>query len=100
MLSAARNNSTNDNSPSSRSLTLLVLLSMHVVTVQNHMHQADPPALLRILCALDVAIQATGGHAVGAVVAHKPPSNHKELRRIKVAATTTTGNEAADEQMW
>ena len=64
------------------------------------MHQADPPALLRILCALDVGIQATGGYAVGAVVAHKPPRNQKAPIRSKVATAVTAGNVATDEQMW
>ena len=73
---------------------------MHVVTVQNHMHQADPHAPSRILCVLVVAIQATGSYAVGAVVAHKPPKNQKALRRSKVATTTTTSNVDTDEQMW
>ena len=99
MLSTTRNNSANDNSSSSRSPTLPVLLSMHVVTAQNHMHQADPPALLRILCVLDVAIQATGNYAVDAVVACKPPRKQKALRS-KVATAITTGNMAADRQMW
>ena len=71
-----------------------------VVTVQDHMHQADPSALLRILCVLDMAIQATGSYAVGAVVAHKPPRNQKAPRRGKVATTTTAGNVATDKQMW
>ena len=75
MLSATRNNSTNNKGPSSISLTLPVLLSMHVVTAQNHMHQADPHAPLRIPCVLAVAVQATGSYVVGAVVAHKPPRN-------------------------
>ena len=100
MLSTTRNNSANDNSPSSRSPTLPVLLSMHAVTAQNHMHQADPPALLRILCVLDVAVQATGSYAVGAVVAHRPSTNQKALRRSKVAAATTAGNVGTDKQMW
>ena len=99
-LSATRNNSTNDNGPSSRSLTLPVLFSMHVVTAQNHMHQADLHAPLRILCVLVVAIQATGSYAVGAVVAHKPPSNQKALRRSKVATAATAGNVDTDKQMW
>ena len=64
------------------------------------MHQADPPALLRILCVLDVAIQATGSHTVGAVVAHKQSRNWKAPRRSKVATAATAGNMAADEQMW
>ena len=64
------------------------------------MHQADPHALLRILCVLDVAIQATGSYAVGAVVAHKPPRNQKVPRRNKMATTTTTSNVDTDEQMW
>ena len=100
MLSAARNNSPNDNSPSSRSLTLPVLLSTQVVTAQNHMHQADPHALLRIPCVLDVAMQAAGSYAVGAVVAHKPPRNQKVPRRSKVATATTAGNVDTDAQMW
>ena len=99
-LSADRNNNTSNNSTSSRSLTLQVLASMHVVTAQNHMHQADPPALLRILCVLAVALQATSGHAVGAVVAHKQSRNWKALQRSKVAATTIASNVAAAEQMW
>ena len=100
MLSTARNNSTNNNGPSSRCLTLPVLLSMHVVTAGNHMHQADPHAPLRILCVLVVAIQATGSYTVGAVVAHKPPGNQKAPRRSKVATTATAGNVDTDEQMW
>ena len=44
----------------------------HVVTAQNHMPQADLPALVTIPCVPDVTIQATGGHTVRAVVAHKP----------------------------
>ena len=100
MLSAARNNSTNDNSPSSRSLTLPVLLSLHVVTAQNHTHQADPHAQLRIPCVLVVAVQATGSYTVGAVVAHKPPRNQKAPRRSKVTAAVTASNVDTDEQMW
>ena len=73
---------------------------MHVVTAQNHMQQADPPALLRILYVLDVAVQATGSYTVGAVVVHKLPRNQKTLRRSKVATATTTSNVATDEQMW
>ena len=64
------------------------------------MHKADPHVLLRILCVLVVAVQATGSYAVGAVVAHKPPGNQKAPRRSKVAAAATTGNVDTDEQMW
>ena len=64
------------------------------------MHQADPPAPLRIPCVLIVAIQATGSYAVGAVVAHKPPRNQKVPRRSKMAITATTGNVDTDKQMW
>ena len=64
------------------------------------MHQADSHALLRILCVPDVAKQATGSHAVGAVVANRPSRNWKVPKRNKVATTTTTGNAATVEQMW
>ena len=73
---------------------------MHVATAQNHMHQTDSLALIRILCVPGVAVQATGSHAVGAVVAHKPSRNWMALRRTKVAITTTAGNMATDEQTW
>ena len=100
MLSTNSNNSANDNNLSRRSFTPLVLPSTHVATAQNHMHQADSPALLRIPCVLNVAIQATGGHAVGAAVAHMPSRNQMALRRSKAAAAVTTSNMGIDEQMW
>ena len=64
------------------------------------MHQADPHALLRIPCVLDVAVQATGSYAIGAVVADKPPRNQKAPRRSTVAAAATASNVETDEQMW
>ena len=72
----------------------------HVITAQNHVHQTDPPASLRIPCAPDVAVQATGSHTVGAAVAHKPSGNQKAPRKSKVAIATTASNVAAEEQMW
>ena len=73
---------------------------MLVVTAQYNMHQADPHALLRTLCVLVVAIQATSSNTVGAVVAHKPPRNQKAPIRSKVAIAATADNMDTDEQMW
>ena len=62
------------------------------------MHQADPPALLRILCVLDVAIQATGSYAAGAVVVQQATKKLEGTEKKQGGhCHNCTGNVAADE---